>query len=141
MKPIFVRPHRADDAETHWNWAVKNPVNGFDPGVVGYPTSFVLCAYDETGPLAYMPVQQPLMMESLAPRPGLSKLQTAAVLKAITQAVVTQSYVKGAGEIYFLGTDPPTDEFATGRIFEELPYKVYRVKIKTLEGKPNADHD
>jgi len=51
----------------------------------------------------------------------------------LTQQFVTQAHSRGAGEIYFLGTDEGTDQLATNQIFEKLPYSVYRLKVKDLE--------
>jgi len=73
------------------------------------------------------------MMESIATRPGASKLEIAEAMKELTQQFVTQAHSRGAGEIYFLGTDEGTDQLATNQIFEKLPYSVYRLKVKDLE--------
>ena len=115
------------------DWSKENPLNGFDPEVLNFPTTITLCAYDKEGPAAFLPFQQPYMVESFAPRPGLSKLQAAAAFKEMFQAIVTQAHVRGVGEIYYLGTDEDTNDMTTSRMFEELPYKVYRVKVRELE--------
>ena len=131
---IFVRPIRPEDTKKFIDWSLETPNNGFDPAVPKYPSTITLCAYDKDGPLAFMPVQQPFMMDSVASRPGASKLQVAAAMKEFTQALVTQSYIKGVGEIYFLGTEDGTNEMAKNQLFEELPFKAYRVKVRDLEG-------
>ena len=130
---MFVRLARPDEAKQFIEWATANPNNEFDPEVMRFPTTFTLAAYDKTGVLAYMPVQSPYMLESVASRPGLDKRLVASALKEFTQAVVTQAHAKGVGEIYFLGTDKDTDEFATNQVYERLPYTVYRLKLKDLE--------
>lgn len=79
-----------------------------------------------------MPVQVPLMMESVATRPGADKKEIAVALKELTQECVTQCHIRGAGEIYFLGTDAGTDAMAANQIFEKLNYTVYRLRIKDL---------
>jgi hypothetical protein len=53
-------------------------------------------------------------------------------LKELTQNCVTQAHITGAGEILFLGSEQGTNEMAANHLFEELPYKVYRLKIKDL---------
>jgi DNA-binding transcriptional regulator GbsR (MarR family) len=83
-----------------------------------------------------MPMQCPLMMESLASRPGASKSEIAVALKELTQQIVTQAHQRGAGEIYFLGTDVDTDVMACNQIFERVDYPVYRVRLKDLENQP-----
>jgi len=110
----------------------------FDPAVPLFPSSTTWCAYDKDGPLAYQTLQNPIMLESLAPRPGATPQQIALALKELTQNAITFAHLRGAGEVYFLGTDENTDIFASNKIFEELPYKIFRVKLANLEGK-NAD--
>lgn len=130
---LFVRPAQQSDAELFLEWSRQNPHNGFDPEVAKYPSTITWCVYDKHGPLAFMPMQCPLMMESLASRPGASKQEIAESLKELTQEFVTQAHVRGAGEIYFLGTDEGTDNMATNQIFERVPYTVYRLRIKDLQ--------
>jgi hypothetical protein len=74
------------------------------------------------------------MMDSFAGRPGNTKLQTAAAMKELFQETVTQAHIKGVSEIYYLGTEAGTDAMTTKHVFEELPYKVFRVKVSSLEG-------
>jgi len=131
---IFVRPARPEDTKKFIDWSLETPNNGFDPEVAKYPSTFVLCAYDKDGPLAYMPVQQVFMMDSVAGKPGASRMQIASALKEFTQALVTQAHVKGVGEIYFLATEDGTNKMAENQLFEELPYRAYRIKVAELEG-------
>ena len=134
MDLMFVRPVKPGDEKKFLDWSVENPDNGFDPEVAKSPSTFVLCAYDKTGAVAYQPVQQVFMMDSFAGRLGNTKLQTAAAMKELFQETVTQAHIKGVSEIYYLGTEAGTDAMATKHVFEELPYKVFRIKVKDLEG-------
>ena len=131
---IFVRPATADDTKKFVDWSLENPNNGFDPEVAKLPTTLTLAAYDKTGVIAYQPAQQVFMLEALAPRPGEDKLRVAAAMKEFTQAIVTQCHLKGMGEVYFLGTEDGTNEMAANHTFEKLPYTIYRMKIRDLEG-------
>lgn len=66
MNTVFVRPARPEDAEIFLKWAVANKGNEFDPYAVTYPDSFTLCAFDAIkGPIAFMPVQQPMVSEPM----------------------------------------------------------------------------
>ena len=90
--------------------------------------------FDAEGPVAYMPVQRPLVLDSLAPRPGLTRGQTAGALKEIFQFAVTKAHENGVGEILFFATDEATAEFAERQqVFHRVPYAVYRVKVAELE--------
>jgi hypothetical protein len=135
MKHIFVRPAKAEDAEKATNWAVQNlDRNKIDPEVLKYPSTFTLAAYDsETGPIMYMPVQTSLMMESVCTNPEASDRKQAMALKEIVQALVMQAHLKGIGEIYFIGSDDRTSEFAENQLFEKIEQPVYRVRIRNLE--------
>jgi len=111
---------------------MENAKGNFDPAVAAFKSSITWCAYDKDGPVCFQTIQRPLMLESLAPRPGATKQQIASAMKELTQNAVSQAHVMEAGEIYFLGSDAETDEFAKSHIFEELPYRVFRVKLADL---------
>ena len=132
MKPQFVRLAQEDEAQMFLDWGRENPVNGFDPEPTRFPTSTTWAVYDKDGPVAFQTSQRPIVLESLAPRPGLSKMQTAQALKELTQNAVTQANLLGVGEIYYLGSDPATDEFAQNWVFEKVDMPVYRLKIRDL---------
>jgi hypothetical protein len=151
-KHIFVRPATEADALVFLDWAITNKdKNDFDPAAPLYPGSFTFCAYDEDGPLAFMPFQQPLAidgvtekrpvrenpiyLEGLATRPGISRQDMARALKELLQMAVTMCHIQGRGEIYFLGTDEETDALAANHLFEKLPYPVYRLRMSDLEKK------
>lgn len=138
-KTVFVRPAKPDDVHKFSQWSVDTKNNGLDPAVVGYPTTSVLCAYDADGPLVYMPVQQPFFLESLAIRPEASPAEVSSALKALVQASITQAHLRGVGEVYFLATHEGTAAFAGSRIFEEVPHRLFRVKISDLEGRPDEN--
>lgn len=129
---LYVRPATVADADQFTEWSRATPDNAFDPEVAAYPSTITWCVYDRFGPLMFMPMQRPLMMESAAIRPGASKSEIAAAFKELTQQFVTQAHITGAGEIYFLGSEAGTDFLATNQLFEKLPYSVYRLKVKDL---------
>ena len=134
-KPLFVRPIRETEARQFLDWSIANKdKSAFDPAVASYPSTLVPVAYDSDGPVAYMPIQRPFVLESLAPRPGLTDGQTASVLKEIFQFAVTKAHEQGAGEILFFATDDETVKFAERhKVFSYVPYRAYRVKISELE--------
>lgn len=133
MKQIFVRPARSSDAELFLKWSLENTKSDFDPAAAQHASSFVMCAYDKTGPLLFVPVQQPLFLETLAIRPGLDPAEMVTAWKNLLQVVVSQCYIRGSGEIYFLGTEETTERFTEKRGFEKLPYSIYRLKLADLE--------
>jgi hypothetical protein len=130
---LFVRPARPADSKQFLDWSCATENNEFDPEIPKCPTTITLCAYDKSGPLVYMPLQQPFFMEALAVRPGLSKAETAEALKELTKAAVTQAHILNKQEVYFLGSEPGTNAMAENQLFERLDYTVYRLKIRDTE--------
>jgi hypothetical protein len=139
MKHIFIRPVRDSDFSKMVLWGSGNQAT--DLRVLNYPSTIKLCAFTSEGALAYVPIQQPLLIEAIAFHPLLNDLQKAAIMKEFTHAAITQAYVLGKGEVYFMGSQPATDSFATRHGFE-LISPVYRTVLAELEkeepknGKP-----
>lgn len=129
---VYVRPIEGNEGRMFLDWATENERGAFDPQVPLFPSSTTWCAYDKDGPLVFQTTQRPLMLESLAPRPGATKEQVALALKELTQNAITQAHISGAGEIYYLGSDADTDALSTNQIFEEVKMKVFRVKVREL---------
>ena len=134
---IFVRPAREEDREQFIQWSLKTENNLLDPDVIKYPSTLVWCAFDENGPIVYVPVQQPLFMESLAINPEASPALVAMALKELTQNLVTQAYLRGSGELYFLCRDEATIKFAKKQAWKEQPWRVFKIKVKDLESPQN----
>ena len=130
MKPVFVRPARAEDSQTFFEWSVAGDSNGFDPDVPLYKTSVTFAAYNSDGALAFLPMQMPLVLESLAAKPGATQLEIATALRDFVQTAVTQCHIRGTGEIWFIGTNPATNLFAENSgLFTKIEYPVYKLKI------------
>lgn len=132
MKHIFARAAEERDVTKFAEWSMQNPA--FDINVLSYPTTATLCAYDSDGVIAFLPVQQPLCMEAMTFRPGISDSQKALAMKELTHLLIATCHAKGAGEIIFLGSNPATNEYAVRQGFEMLPWKVYRARLTDLEG-------
>jgi hypothetical protein len=132
MKQIFVRTAGPDDADKFANWAAQNPA--MDARSLVYPSSFTLVAYDDSGPLSFLPVQQPFYMEAMSFRPDATESEKALAMKELTHALITFCHQKGAGEIYFMGSNEHTNAFAERQGFSELPWRTFRVRLHELEG-------
>lgn len=132
MKQIFVRPARDEDLKTLVLWSGQNPV--FDPTIFTYPTTFTLAAFSETGVVAYLPVQQPFAMEAMCFHPLATEAQKALAMKELTHVLITQSYVRGVGEIIFSGSNNGTNFFAEHQGFQRTDWPTFRVRVRDLEG-------
>lgn len=138
-KHVYVRPVEPRDSADFLAWSAATEENDFDPDVAKYPSTFVLCAYDAGGALAYLPIQQPLLIDALAQRPGLDPGTAALAMKELVHTAITQAHIKGAGEVYLLASEASAERLAgrlAGRqVFERLPLVVYRAKLSNLEGR------
>lgn len=115
-------------------WLESTPDgNLFDPDVMNHESTFLLQAFDRTGPLAFMPVQQPLMLENLIFRPGLNAVETAACIARLAEHALEECYARDAGEAYFLCRDQSTLKFAERHLFRELPDNLKVRRLNLLE--------
>lgn len=136
MKQIFVRPAREADLKKLTSWIPQNAA--WDPTLYQYPSTLTWCAFNSSGVVAFLPVQQPLMMEALLFHPLSTSTQRAYAMKEFTCFAVAQSYQRGSGEVYFLcpektPEEKTTCEFARNWGFERVEMPVYRIRLVDLE--------
>lgn len=143
MKMIWVRLARPDDISQLNEWIQNGDRNYFDPDCMTYATTTMLLAHNDKSVVA-MPVQTVLMLESLAVNPAATNHEVAVGLREIVSNLVLQAQQRGIGELYFLGTNEDTNQFAKRHEFTELPWKVHRLKIPRLgennENIPQGDN-
>jgi hypothetical protein len=120
------------DAVLFLQWVFNTPNNCFDPDILTYPKATLLCADDDVGPFAYLPMQSVLMLESLAVMAGTSPRKMALGLARFGQAIEEIARETGHREIYFLAKDDDVADLCANHGFEELlNYRILRRKIKT----------
>lgn len=138
MEHIWVRKAEKRDAAQIGQWLENQSF--VDRNVFFYPQTTVLAAHNSQ-PLIYMPLQLVAMLESLAINPQATRLEIAAAIAELARVSVFMARERGVKEIYFLATNDDTAAYAKRNHFEELPHKVYRLKIDDLElpqsGSPN----
>ena len=135
MDHVLVR--RADEEELSGfmkPWLKTTPDGElFDADILNHPSTFVLAAFNRSGILAFMPVQQPLMLENLILRPGLSTGETAHAITRLAEHAIEECFVRDAGEAYFLCRDASTLKFAERHHFRELPEQLQVRRLNLLE--------
>jgi hypothetical protein len=130
LKQVYVRFANQADAPQFSEWVTAaREINLFDPAVMDYPTTRTLVAHNGE-PLLYMPVQQVLMMESLAPKPGLTPIEEGLALREITKAVALLGSQASIRESYFLCKDERVVKFGAAHGYELLPWKTMRMRLK-----------
>lgn len=135
MRHIFVRPARPSDAEKFKKWSQDTKQNLYDPDVALYPTTTTRCAFDNNGPIVFVPFQRPIMLDALAINPAADILSVALALKELTQDAVSSAYDEGRGEVYFFCAEPLTQEFCQKHGYTKMEVPVYRMKVSNLEKK------
>ena len=118
------------DTFADWVWQAR-AINKFEPDVLSYPRTVMLTADDESGPVLYLPVQPVLMLESLAPKPGVSPRKEALALWRMGEMLEQVSRDTGMREQYFICKDDRVADICADHGFEELKgYRLLRKKIK-----------
>jgi len=133
MNHVWVRKVESRDAEQLGQWLQDTPRNLVDRDVFFYPNTTVNVAFKNDKKLAFMPMQLAAVLESLAINQANSERETALALAELTKAAVLQCRERGVKEIYFVCKDESTAEFAKRQLFEELPFRTFRLKIDNLE--------
>jgi hypothetical protein len=105
-----------------------------DLDIFNHDSTFTLEAFGKDGAHAFCPIQQPLMMENLIFRPGLSQAETGQAIMRLAEHAVEEAYRRDVGEVYFLCRDESTSKFAERYGFKdvallETPLKCYRMNL------------
>ncbi len=128
---MSVRNANPEDAATYAGWLQEaEHVNLVDRKVYEYPTTQTLVVSDKQGsPLLMDSFHAVLVMEALAPRPGITPLQEARALNELFEKVKQIARDAGIKEIMFGCKDETLINFVRLRGFEELPFAVLRYKL------------
>ena len=126
---MTVRAAGPQDAQIYADWLQSTPSNLYDPAVYEYPTLTTLVVEHKNAPQLINSFQAAMVIESLAVKPGLSRLREAASLNELFKAWQTIASQTGIKEIYFTTADERIGKFVEGRGWERLKCPVYRVKL------------
>lgn len=105
-----------------------------DLDVFEHDSTFTLEAFNKNGTQGYAPIAQPLMIEHLIFKPGLSIAETGQAIVRLAEHAIEEAYRRDVGDVYFLGHDPSTCKFAERYGFKELskidpPLRCYRLNL------------
>lgn len=111
---------------------------GFDPSILSYPNTVILVAEDGKDKV-YQPVQTCYFLETLGYHESISEHSLALAMKQFTSILMWEMAEKGIGEMYFLGSNDDTNAFALQNQFEEVNYKVFRLKRQRPQSSVNSE--
>lgn len=143
MEHLIIREALPGEQETALRWAKSTPDGELlDLDVFNHASTFLLAAATSgsvPGPIAFVPVQQPLMMENLIFAPGLNDSDRARAMVRMSEYAISEAYRRDASEIYFLCRHELTRKFAERHLFrnvrEVVPgLEVYRLNLRETFG-------
>jgi hypothetical protein len=110
-----------------------------DLDVFKHDSTFTLEAFGRGGAHGFAPIAQPLMIEHLIFRPGLSIAETGQAIVRLAEHAIEEAYRRDVGDVYFLGHDESTCKFAERYGFKELskldtPLRCYRLNLLETYG-------
>ena len=131
MKKLTVRAAEPKDSETYAAWLAKDrDINLVDPLVYNYPTCNTLAVEQDGEVAAMQSFHAVLMVEALAPKPGLTAKQTARATKKLFDTIEEIARISGIREVWFASEYPPMQRMVQRHGCQEVPYKVYRKRVK-----------
>ncbi len=126
----MIRNIKPEDAPTCAAWlGASEHINLVDRKVYEYPTCQTLVVEKDGQPTLFNSFHAVLVMEALAPRPGLTPLQEARALKELFDKIKEVAAKVGVKEIVFGCKDPTLEKFIEGRGFEKINFPVFRFKL------------
>lgn len=127
---MSIRPAEPKDAANYTEWLkAASDINMVDLAVYKYPTCNTVTVEKDGEPVLMNSVHLVLVMEALAPKPGISPLTEARALKELFDGIKNLAAASGVKEIVFGCKDERLIKFIEGRDFERLNYPVFRFKI------------
>lgn len=94
-----------------------------------YPTCTTVVIEKAGEPILMTSYHAILMVEALAPQPGLSPMNEARALKTLFDGVEKAAKDLGIKEIWFGCSDERVQKFATRHGIERVPFAVFRKKL------------
>lgn len=126
----MIRPAEEKDAAPYADWLTKaSDINLVDRGVYSYPTAQHLVVERNGEPQLMNTLQAVLVMEALAPKPGITPMQEARALNELFEKVKEVARAAGIKEIMFGCRDERLAKFIERRGFERLNFPCFRFKV------------
>jgi|SRR6267154_3281520 len=129
MRQLKIRLAGVNDTEQLAEWLASTKGNFFDADIFKSPTLAALCSYNGDGPIAYLPAQNVLVLESLAVKPGAAPLDAGQSFRDLVKGMEILASMRGIKEMYLPCADERVLAVAENHGFERLPYPIARLKL------------
>lgn len=130
MKNVTVRGAEPRDAKNYADWLqAAEDINLVDRGVYSYPTTNTVVVEKDGEPVLMNSFQAVLVMEALAPKPGISPMDEARALKELFAGIKRVAEATGVKEIMFACKDSRVIKFVEKHGGEVLSVPVLRFKL------------
>lgn len=127
---MSIRNAQSEDAATYAEWLKEaEDINLVDRKVYEYPTCQTLVVENNGQPQLMNSFHAVLVIEALAPRPGITPLQEARALNELFEKIKQVARDAGIREIMFGCRDERLGKFIEGRGFERLSFPCFRFKL------------
>jgi hypothetical protein len=134
LRKVTIRPAEPRDADNYAAWLkAASDINLVDVGVYQYPTLQTVTVEKAGEPVLMTSYHPVLMVEALAPQPGLSPMDEARALKALFDHVEQAATDLGIREIWFGCADERVKTFATRHGIERVNFPVFRKIIRSTK--------
>lgn len=125
----MIRNAQPEDADTYASWLENTKDNLLDKDVYQYPTLQTLVVEKDGQPEIINSFHAVIVMEALAPRPGITPLAEARALNELFEKIKEVALAAGIKEVMFMCKDERLQKFIERRGFERLNHPCYRFKV------------
>jgi hypothetical protein len=130
MKRFSMRPAEPKDAKNYAEWlAAASKINLVDPQVYRYPAINTVVVEKEDEPVLMTSFHPVIMIEALAPKPGVSSSDEGRALYKLYEGLRNLAKASGVAEIWFTCNDPSLIQFIERKGFKLIKTPVYKMVI------------
>ena len=131
MKNVSIRAAEAGDKQNYIEWlGAAKDINLVDPAVYTYPALNTVVVQKGDEPNLMTSFHPVLMVEALAPKPGVSPMEEARSLKVLFDGLEEIAKASGIAEIWFGCSDERVEKFVVKHGIERVSFPMFRRRIK-----------
>lgn len=130
MDTFSIRTAEPSDAQTYMEWLKDaSDINLVDTEVYKYPTCNTVMVDKGSEPVLGNSFHLVMMLEALAPKPGIDPKDEARALRKLYEGVRNLARATGVREVWFTCVDERLHKFVEKKGFERVNTPVFRMLI------------